>query len=139
RAQRYSVDAVDWQLDYSKQRIDQDTLQHLLALARECDLEPRRDAMFAGRHVNSTEDRAALHTALRVPMGAVIKNDGDNVVPEIQATLKRMGAFAATLRAGRHYGYSGRPIKNIVNIGIGGSDLGPVMADQALRHYADQR
>jgi len=139
RAARYTLEAAGWRLDYSKHRVTGDTLERLFALARERGLETRRDAMFAGEKVNVTEQRSALHTALRAPAGSVILSDGVNVVPEVQAMLSRMGTFADSLRAGRWKGYSGRPIRNIVNIGIGGSDLGPVMAYEALRHYCDPR
>ncbi|MEO8802189.1 MAG: glucose-6-phosphate isomerase [Rudaea sp.] len=138
RAARFSVDAAGWLLDYSKQRIDAQIMKRLLALARERGLEARRDAMFAGEKVNTTEKRAALHTALRAPAGSVILCDGVNVVPEVQATLKRMAAFSDAIRSREWKGYNGRPIRNIVNIGIGGSDLGPVMAYEALRHYSDR-
>ncbi|MDE2148647.1 MAG: glucose-6-phosphate isomerase [Gammaproteobacteria bacterium] len=139
RASRYTVEAAGWRLDYSKHRIDEQTLKKLFALARDCGLELRRDAMFAGEKVNATERRAALHTALRAPADSVILTDGVNVVPEVQAVLSRMGGFAEAVREGRWKGCSGRPIRNIVNIGIGGSDLGPVMAHEALRHYCDPR
>lgn len=138
RAERYTAEAAGWRLDYSKHRITDETLKRLFALARERGLEARRDAMFAGEKINATEQRAALHVALRAPAGSTILVDGENVVPEVQAVLKRMADCAATIRAGEWRGYSGRPIRNIVNIGIGGSDLGPVMACEALRHYSDR-
>ncbi len=139
RAERYTLEAAGWRLDYSKHRVTEDTLKRLFALARDCGLETRRDAMFAGEKVNVTEKRAALHTALRAPADSVILTDGINVVPEVQSVLSRMQEFAESIRAGKWKGYSGRPIRNIVNIGIGGSDLGPVMAHEALRHYCDPR
>ena len=138
RAARFSIDAAGWLLDYSKQRIDAQIMKRLLALARERGLEERRDAMFAGEKVNTTEKRAALHIALRAPAGSVILADGVNVVPEVQATLKRMATFADAIRSGEWKGYSGRRIRNVINVGIGGSDLGPVMAYEALRHYSDR-
>ena len=138
RAERFTAEAAGWRLDYSKHRITDETLKRLFALARERGVEARRDAMFAGEKINSTEHRAVLHTALRAPADSVILVDGVNVVPEVQAVLKRMGDCATKIRAGEWKGYSGRPIRNIVNIGIGGSDLGPVMAYEALRHYTDR-
>ncbi|HEU0197659.1 MAG TPA: glucose-6-phosphate isomerase [Nevskiaceae bacterium] len=138
RATQMTAEAAGWRLDYSKQRVDADALKQLFALARERGVEARRDAMFAGRHVNVTEDRAALHVALRAPQGSHLETDGVDVVPGVQTTLARMAAFANAIRNGTHKGYSGRPIRNIINIGIGGSDLGPAMADQALRAYADR-
>ena len=139
RAERYRADAAGWRLDYARHRINDQTLQHLFALARECGVEARRDAMFAGEKVNTTEQRAALHVALRTPARKTIKVDGANVVPEVHAVLKRMGEFATAVRAGRWLGFTGKPIRNIVNVGIGGSDLGPVMAYEALRHYSDRK
>ncbi|MGH8312416.1 MAG: glucose-6-phosphate isomerase, partial [Gammaproteobacteria bacterium] len=139
RAARYTVKAAGWRLDYSKHRVNDATLKLLFDLARTRGLEARRDAMFAGEKINTTEKRAALHIALRAPADAVIRVDGVNVVPEVQAVLKRMAACAGALRAGVWRGYSGRPIRNIINIGIGGSDLGPVMAHEALRYYSDRR
>ncbi|RUL76023.1 glucose-6-phosphate isomerase [Dyella choica] len=139
RAERYRVEAAGWRLDYARHRMTDQTLEQLFALARECGLEARRDAMFAGEKVNTTEQRAALHIALRTPPRRVIKVDGANVVPEVHAVLKRMRQFAGAIREGSWLGFSGRPIRNIVNIGIGGSDLGPVMAYEALRHYTDRK
>ncbi|HEX7338839.1 MAG TPA: glucose-6-phosphate isomerase [Rhodanobacteraceae bacterium] len=138
RARRFAVDGAGWHLDYSKHRIDAAALEKLFALAREANLEARRDAMFAGAKVNPTEQRAALHIALRAPADAVIKVDGENVVPEVHETLRRMADCANKIRAGEWLGFNGRRIKNIINIGIGGSDLGPVMAYEALRHYSDR-
>jgi glucose-6-phosphate isomerase len=139
RAERYRAEAAGWRLDYARHRINDETLERLFALARECGLEERRDAMFAGEKVNTTEQRAALHIALRTPARKTIKVDGANVVPEVHAVLKRMRTFADGIREGRWLGFTGRPIRNIVNIGIGGSDLGPVMAYEALRHYSDRK
>ncbi len=139
RAEHMLVEAAGWRLDYSKHRVTDETLQLLFKLARQIGLEARRDAMFRGEPVNVTEQRAALHTALRAPADAEIPADGRNVVPQVQAMLARMAESARALREGRWHGYSGRPIRNIINIGIGGSDLGPVMAYEALRHYSDRR
>ena len=139
RAERFTVEGAGWRLDYSKHRITAETMKRLFTLARERGLEAKRNAMFAGEKVNATEHRAALHIALRAPIDSVIEVDGVNVVPEVQATLKRMADCAETIRAGKWLGYGGRPIRNIVNIGIGGSDLGPVMAFEALRHYSDRK
>ncbi|BBD78861.1 glucose-6-phosphate isomerase [Aerosticca soli] len=138
RARRFSAEAAGWRLDYSKHRITDETLERLFALARERGLEARRDAMFAGEKINTTEHRAVLHVALRAPADAVILVDGENVVPQVHAVLERMAACAEQIRAGAWLGYSGLPIRNIVNIGIGGSDLGPVMAYEALRHYSER-
>ncbi|GAB3041537.1 hypothetical protein GCM10027285_28860 [Oleiagrimonas citrea] len=138
RAKKFSAEAAGWRLDYSKHRINNATMQHLFALARECDVEARRDAMFAGEKINNTEHRAALHIALRAPAGSVIECDGKNIVPGVHATLDRMAVFADAVRNGDLTGFSGKRIRNIVNIGIGGSDLGPVMAYEALRHYSDR-
>ena len=139
RAQRYAAEGAGWRLDYSKHRIDDAVLAALFALARRAGLEARRDAMLRGEKVNVTEQRAALHTALRAPRDAVILVDGVNVIPEVQAVLGHMRAFSEAVRSGAWRGHGGRPIRNIVNIGIGGSDLGPVMACEALRHYSDRR
>jgi glucose-6-phosphate isomerase len=125
-------------LDYSKQRVTDETLDLLLQLARACRLEARRDAMFAGERINRTEDRAVLHVALRAPRDAVIEVEGRNVVPEVHAVLERMAGFARNVRAGAWLGHTGKPLRNVVNIGIGGSDLGPKMAYEALRHYSDR-
>ncbi len=138
RARRFCAEAAGWRLDYAKQRVDATTMGHLFELARQCRLEARREAMFAGEKVNDTEHRAALHVALRAAEGTRITCDGVDVVPGVHATLARMAAFADAVREGRWTGFSGRRIRNIVNIGIGGSDLGPVMAFEALRHYSDR-
>ena len=138
RAGRFHAEAAGLYLDYSKQRIGDDTLRLLLDLAEACGLRARIDAMFRGEHVNATEDRAALHVALRAPSDARIEVDGDDVVPDVQAVLQRMAAFADRVRDGDWTGASGRRIRAVVNIGIGGSDLGPVMAYEALRHYSQR-
>ena len=122
-------------LDYSKQRVTARTVALLAELAGQAGLRPRIDAMFRGDKINTTEDRAVLHVALRAPKGQVITVDGADVVPQVHAVLERMAAFAGQVRAGAWLGHTGRPVRNIVNIGIGGSDLGPVMAFEALRHY----
>jgi glucose-6-phosphate isomerase len=136
RGERLSAQACGVYLDYSKNRITDETIALLLQLAEQSDLRGRIDAMFGGEKINITEDRAVLHTALRAPKGAVIEVDGVNVVPAVHEVLDRMAEFAEAVRSGRWLGYTGDPIRNIVNIGIGGSDLGPVMAYEALRHYS---
>ncbi len=136
RGDRLALDAVGIYLDYSKNRVTDETLRLLLALADEAGLRTRIDAMFGGDKVNVSENRAALHVALRAPQGAVLEVDGRNVVPEVHEVLSRMAAFAERVRSGAWRGRSGKPIRNVVNIGIGGSDLGPVMAYEALRHYS---
>ena len=123
-------------LDYSKQRVTAQTVDLLVALADAVDLPGRREAMFAGQHINTTEDRAVLHTALRLPRDAVLVVDGVDVVSEVHAVLDRMAAFCDKVRSGEWSGHTGKPIRNVVNIGIGGSDLGPVMAYEALKHYS---
>jgi glucose-6-phosphate isomerase len=137
RGERLTAEACGLYLDYSKNRINDDTLSFLFQLAREAGVEERREKMFAGEKINITEDRAVLHVALRAPRGEVIKVDGVDVVPEVHKVLDAMGLFAERIRNGEWKGYTGKKIKNIVNIGIGGSDLGPVMAYEALRHYSD--
>jgi glucose-6-phosphate isomerase len=127
----------DLYIDYSKNRITRETLKLLVDLARAAGLEQRRDAMFAGQHINTSEDRAVLHTALRLPVGAELTVDGQNVVTDVHEVLDRMGAFTDKLRSGEWTGATGERITTVVNIGIGGSDLGPVMVYDALRHYAD--
>ncbi len=136
RAERLSLEAAGLYLDYSKNRVTDETLSLLIRLARESDLERRRDAMFSGAHVNVSEDRPALHVALRMPKDASLVVDGTDVVQEVQATLRRMAEFSERVRTGEWRGHTGRPIRNVVNIGIGGSDLGPVMAYEALRWYS---
>jgi glucose-6-phosphate isomerase len=139
RGQRYVVDAGDLYLDYSKNRVIDETLRLLLALAERADIRSLAEAMFGGEKINTTEDRAVLHVALRAPRGAVIEVDGTNVVPEVHAVLDRMGDFAERVRDGRWKGFTGKRIRTVVNIGIGGSDLGPVMAYNALVAYSDRR
>src|ERR1700747_2717619 len=125
-------------LDYSKNRVDEETLSLLVALAEQSGLRERIDAMFRGEKINVTENRAVLHVALRAPKGASIIVDGKNVVPEVHAVLDKMADFANRIRSGQWKGHTGRRIRNIVNIGIGGSDLGPVMAYEALKYYSDR-
>lgn len=124
--------------DYSKHRITGETLRLLIGLAEERGLEAKKEAMFSGEKLNATENRSVLHTALRAPKGSVILADGHNVVPDVHAILDKMTGFANTVRSGEWKGYTGKPVKNIVNIGIGGSDLGPVMAYEALKYYSDR-
>ncbi|MDQ4059106.1 MAG: glucose-6-phosphate isomerase [Actinomycetota bacterium] len=135
RGERLTAEAEGIYLDYSKNRVTDETLSLLFALADECGLSERIDAMFEGERINATEDRPVLHIALRAPRDATIEVDGTNVVPDVHAVLDRMANFANEVRAGRWLGHSGRPLRNVVNIGIGGSDLGPSMAYEALRHY----
>jgi len=138
RGDRFTAEAAGLFLDYSKNRITGETLGLLLQLAEESGLKARIDAMFAGEKINTTENRAVLHVALRAPRGASIMVDGENVVPTVHAVLDKMAAFARRIRDGSWLGHTGRPIKNVINVGIGGSDLGPVMAYEALRHYSDR-
>jgi len=138
RGERLTAEAAGLFLDYSKQRVTDETLRLLLALAEESGLRARIDAMFGGAKINVTENRAVLHVALRAPRDATIVVDGVNVVPEVHAVLDRMADFATRVRDGRFTGHTGRKLRAVVNIGIGGSDLGPVMAYEALRHYTDR-
>ena len=138
RGERMTAEAAGLFLDYSKHRATDETLRLLVELARERGVEERRDAMLRGEHVNVSEDRAVLHTALRLPRDAELVVDGQDVVADVHAVLDRMAAFAADVREGRWLGHTGRRIRAVVNIGIGGSDLGPVMAYEALRHYSDR-
>ena len=138
RGTALTLEAEGIYLDYSKQRVTAETIDLLNQLAQESDLAALRAAMFAGEHINITEDRAVLHVALRAPADAVISTDGENVVPGVHEVLGRMRAFADRVRSGEWTGHTGRRIVNIVNIGIGGSDLGPVMAYEALRHYSQR-
>ena len=138
RGEKLTAAAAGLFLDYSKNRITAETLKLLLQLAKESNLRGRMDAMFRGDKINFTENRAVLHTALRAPKNAKIFVDGKNVVPEVHAVLDKMTAFARRVRSGAWKGHTGKRIKNIVNIGIGGSDLGPVMAYEALRHYSQR-
>ena len=137
RGTELTLTVGDLYIDYSKHRVTRETLTLLVALARAAGLEERRDAMFAGEHINTSEDRAVLHTALRLPRDATLTVDGQNVVADVHAVLDAMGDFTDRLRDGQWTGATGARIKTVVNIGIGGSDLGPAMAYQALRHYAD--
>jgi glucose-6-phosphate isomerase len=138
RGERLTVEAVGLYLDYSKNRITDETLKLLLKLAEESGLRARIDAMFRGEKINITENRAVLHVALRAPKGASIIVDGENVVPQVHAVLDRMTDFANRVRSGAWQGHTGKRIRNFINIGIGGSDLGPVMAYEALKHYSDR-
>jgi glucose-6-phosphate isomerase len=138
RGQRFSQQSVGLYFDYSKHRITAETLKLLIALARLSGLEERRQEMFSGVKINRTENRAVLHTALRAPRGAQIIVDGHNVVPDVHEILDKMGSFSNRVRTGQWKGYTGLPIRNIVNIGIGGSDLGPVMAYEALKYYSSR-
>jgi glucose-6-phosphate isomerase len=138
RGTRLTASFEDIYLDYSKHRITDETVKLLLQLAEESGLAAHRDAMFAGEKINTTEGRAVLHVALRAPKGSEITVDGKNVVPDVHEVLDRMGAFAERVRSGEWTGHTGKRIKTVVNIGIGGSDLGPVMAYEALRHYSQR-
>jgi glucose-6-phosphate isomerase len=138
RGTRLTAEAAGLYLDYSKQRVTDETMQLLTALADATGLRARIDAMFRGDKINVTEQRAVLHIALRAPRGQTILCDGENVVPAVHAVLDRMAAFAEQVRSGAWTGHTGARIRNIVNIGIGGSDLGPVMAHEALRFYSDR-
>lgn len=139
RGRRMVVDAGDLHIDYSKNIATAETLELLASLAREAGLEDLRDAMFRGDHLNTSEDRAALHTALRLPVDARLAVDGQDVVGDVHRVLRAMGDFADKVRDGDWTGHTGAPIADVVNIGIGGSDLGPAMAYQALRHYRHER
>src|SRR2546427_234774 len=138
RGERMTAEAAGIYLDYSKNRITDETLKLLLQLADESGLRQRIDAMFRGEKINITEDRAVLHVALRAPVGASIVIDGQDVVPQVHAVLDKMTDFANRVRGGEWTGHTGKRIRTVVNIGIGGSDLGPVMAYEALRHYTDR-
>ncbi|MGA7592774.1 MAG: glucose-6-phosphate isomerase, partial [Candidatus Sulfotelmatobacter sp.] len=138
RGERLAVNAVGLYLDYSKNRVTDETLRLLLQLAEESGLRARIDAMFRGEKINITEKRAVLHVALRAPRDASIVVDGKNVVPEVHAVLDRMADFSNRVRSGEWKGHTGNRIRNVINVGIGGSDLGPVMAYEALRHYSDR-
>jgi glucose-6-phosphate isomerase len=138
RGSRYTLQVGDLYLDYSKHLVTDETLALLRDLAAATDVAGLRDAMFRGEKINTTEDRAVLHTALRAPRDAVIEVDGENVVPAVHAVLDRMAAFSEKIRSGEWTGHTGRRIRNIVNIGIGGSDLGPAMAYEVLRSYTQR-
>jgi glucose-6-phosphate isomerase len=138
RGERLAVEAIGIYFDYSKNRITDETVKLLLALAEESGLRSRIDAMFAGEKINVTEKRAVLHVALRAPKGEVIRVDGDDVVPGVHAVLDKMAAFSDRIRSGNWKGHTGKRIRNVINVGIGGSDLGPVMAYEALRDYSQR-
>jgi glucose-6-phosphate isomerase len=138
RGERLTAEAAGIFLDYSKNRVTEETLNLLIQLAEESALRARIEAMFRGEKINITENRAVLHTALRAPQGASIIVDGKNVVPQVHAVLDKMTSFCNRVRSGEWKGFTGKPIRNVVNIGIGGSDLGPVMAYEALRHYTQR-
>ena len=138
RGERMTAEAVGLYLDYSKNRITDETLMLLLHLADESGLRARIDAMFRGEKINITENRAVLHVALRAPKGASIIVDGENVVPQVHAVLDKMAHFSHRIRSGVWKGHTGKPMRNVINIGIGGSDLGPVMAYEALKHYSER-
>jgi len=138
RGERLTAQGAEIYLDYSKNRVTDETMRLLTALADECGLRERIDAMFGGEPINVTEKRAVLHTALRAPAGTRVIVDGSDVVPEVHDVLDRMSTFADQVRSGEWLGHTGKRIRNVVNIGIGGSDLGPVMAYEALRYYSDR-
>ncbi len=138
RGERMTIEAAGLFLDYSKNRITDQTLKLLVQLAKESGLRERAEAMFNGEKINITENRAVLHVALRAPRDAVIIVDGRNVVPEVHAVLDKMAGFCSRVRSGDWKGHTGKRIKNVINIGIGGSDLGPVMAYEALKHYSER-
>jgi glucose-6-phosphate isomerase len=138
RGERLTAEGVGLYLDYSKNRVDDDTMRLLVQLADESGLRDRIDAMFRGEHINVSEDRAVLHVALRMPRDATLEVDGVDVVAEVHEVLDRMASFATAVRDGSWVGHTGRRIRNVVNVGIGGSDLGPVMAYEALRHYTQR-
>src|ERR1700726_3283188 len=138
RGERLTTEAVGLYLDYSKNRVTDETLKLLFQLAEESGLRGRIDAMFRGDKINITENRAVLHVALRAPRNAPIVVDGENVVPQIHAVLDKMADFSNRVRSGTWKGHTGKRIRNVINIGIGGSDLGPVMAYEALKYYSDR-
>jgi glucose-6-phosphate isomerase len=138
RGERLSMEAVGLYLDYSKNRVTDETLKLLFGLAEESNLRARIDAMFRGEKINITENRAVLHVALRAPRGASIVVDGEDVVPQVHAVLDKMADFSNRVRSGTWQGHTGKRIRNVINIGIGGSDLGPVMAYEALKHYSER-
>jgi glucose-6-phosphate isomerase len=139
RGDRFGIEDVGLYLDYSKNRITSETISLLLQLADECGLRAKIDALFRGEKINITENRAVLHVALRAPKGASIIVDGQDVVPEVHAVLDKMANFSERVRSGAWTGHTGKRIRNVINIGIGGSDLGPVMAYEALKHYSDRK
>ncbi len=135
RGERLTAEAAGLYLDYSKNRVTDETMRLLVALAEESGVPERRDAMFRGEHINVSENRAVLHVALRMPADQHLVVDGTDVVAQVHEVLGRMADFASRVRSGEWKGHTGKPIRNVVNVGIGGSDLGPVMAYEALRHY----
>jgi len=138
RVERLSFEAAGIHADLSKHRVTEETIALLLALAEERGVAARRDAMFRGQHVNRSEDRPALHVALRMPRGASLVADGRDVVRDVHEVLDRMATFSNAVRSGEWRGQTGKPIRAVVNIGIGGSDLGPAMAYEALKAYSDR-
>ena len=136
RGTRLTCEAEGLYLDYSKNRVTDETMALLMDVARTAGLAQRRERMFRGEHINVSEDRAVLHVALRMPQGSSLVVDGVDVVKQVHDVLERMADFSDRVRSGQWKGHTGRPIKNVVNIGIGGSDLGPVMAYEALRSYS---
>jgi glucose-6-phosphate isomerase len=138
RGERLAAEAAGIYLDYSKHRVTDETMRLLISLAEESGVPERRDAMFRGEHINVSEDRAVLHVALRMPASASLVVDGTDVVRQVHEVLGRMREFAVRVRSGEFRGFTGKPIRNVINVGIGGSDLGPVMAHEALRHYTDR-
>src|SRR5437016_6881636 len=138
RGERLAVEAAGIFLDYSKNRVTDETLKLLIQLAEESGLRSRIDAMFRGEKINVTEKRAVLHVALRAPRGTSILVDGEDVVPQVHAVLDKMADFSHRVRSGEWKGHTGKRIRNVINIGIGGSDLGPVMAYEALKHYSER-
>src|ERR1700754_4133741 len=138
RGEKLVVEAAGVYFDYSKNRVTDETLTLLVQLAEESGLRDRIDAMFRGEKINITENRAVLHVALRAPKKTSIVVDGEDVVPQVHAVLDKMADFSERVRSGAWKGHTGKPIRNVINIGIGGSDLGPVMAYEALRHYSDR-
>ena len=138
RGTRLTLSAAGLHLDYSKNRVDNQTLELLIALAHDAGLQERRAAMFSGELINTTEQRAVLHTALRAPPSEQLVVDGVDVIAQVHAVLARMASFSEQIRSGSWRGHTGRPMRNVINIGIGGSDLGPVMAYEALKHYSQR-
>src|SRR5258708_40027959 len=138
RAERFSLEAAGIYLDYSKNRITGETLRLLLELAESSGLRERTEAMFRGEKINVTENRPVLHVALRAPKDATIIVDGENVVQAVHTVLNKMADFSNRIRSGEWKGYTGKRIRNVINIGIGGSDLGPFMAYEALKYYSDR-
>src|SRR5207302_2201444 len=138
RGERMTVEALGLYLDYSKNRVTDDTLKLLVHLAEESGLRGRIDAMFRGEKINITENRAVLHVALRAPRGASIVVDGENVVPQVHVVLDKMAHFSNRVRSGVWKGYTGKRIRNVINVGIGGSDLGSIIAYEALKHYSER-